>query len=162
MHSSPRSSICFRTSGGTPCARMTTMPSVASAGSLMTFTPRAARRSLIFGLWTTWPRLNTGRPDSAAASVSSTAFLTPKQNPFSRARRTSIDLKCRGLARVFSCSVAIVTAHLGGQQRGDPPHDAVGDLLLARARGQPEVRDPERLAHAHVDVRSQELRAART
>jgi hypothetical protein len=66
-------------------------PGSTSAGSLITATPRAASRSLILGLCTTCPRLNTVRPDSAAASVSSTAFLTPKQNPFSRARRTSID-----------------------------------------------------------------------
>ena len=42
-----------RTAGGTPWARITTMPEAASAGSWITLTPRAASRSLIFGLCTT-------------------------------------------------------------------------------------------------------------
>ena len=90
-HSSPRASIAARVSGGTPWARTTTTPSSMSDTRLATRTPRAARRSLIFGLWTTWPRFVAFRQLSAAASVSSTAFFTPKQNPFSRARSTLIE-----------------------------------------------------------------------
>src|SRR6476620_6337096 len=144
MHSRPCSSMLLRIAGGTPCARMTTIPDPASAGSLITFTPRAASRSLIFGLCTTWPRLKTGLPDSAAASVSSTAFLTPKQNPFSRARRTSTTPSVGALSRLLSLG-RIDAAHVRRQELRDLSHDRVGDLLLARIRIQPQGVQLERL-----------------
>src|SRR5438270_6247227 len=143
MHSRPRSSILARTSGGTPWARITTMPLSASDGSLITFTPRAARRWLMIGLCTTCPRLWTGLPVSAAASVSSTAFFTPKQNPFSRARSTSMTQvygpsraasACRaasGLAPLLALhAVDVVAAHRRRNELRDPAHDRVRDLLL--------------------------------
>ena len=131
-----------RIAGGTPWARMTTIPDSAAEGSLITFTPRAASRSLILGLWTTWPRLKTGLPDSAAASVSSTAFFTPKQNPFSRARSTSMTQvygpsharfgPSHGwrLAALGAPDVRVVAAHPRREELRHPAHDRVRDLLL--------------------------------
>src|SRR5438105_6086808 len=174
MHSSPCSSMLARIAGDTPWARMTTIPDSAAAGSLITFTPRAASRSLIFGLWTTWPRLKTGRPDSAAASVSSTAFFTPKQNPFSRARSTSMTQvygpsraasACRaasGLAPLLALhAVDVVAAHRRRKELRDPAHDRVRDLLLRASLVEPELPEVERLADPHADVRAERPRLGR-
>src|SRR6267142_1246818 len=148
MHSRPRSSIFARTSGGTPWARITTMPSAASAGSLITLTPSAESRSLILGLWTTCPRLYTGRPVSAAASVSSTAFLTPKQNPFSRARSTSIRLSLGGRGH----PIRVFPTHLGREQFGDAEHDRVRGRLPIALYLRREIGHAERLPEREHDL----------
>src|SRR5918911_712224 len=56
----------------------------------MVVTPRASSRCISCALCMSAPRLRMGWPSSSASSTISTARSTPKQNPYSSAKRTSI------------------------------------------------------------------------
>src|SRR5262252_1837114 len=56
----------------------------------MVVTPSWASRCISCGLWISGPSERTVAPSASASSTISTARSTPKQNPYSSAKRTSI------------------------------------------------------------------------